>query len=412
MTVPIAGSDAAARAAADRVDAARLRGHRREACLSAMAGAGLDALVLGREANARYVSDARRLWTAGARPFGPGCVVVAATGAVHLLSSWDDGVPPEIDHDHLYGVTWNGGVLAAALAAIPGLAVAARIGVDGMTPGTARLLAAVAPGADVEDATGLLDGLRRVKAPDEQDAVRVAVAIAESTLLHALGGLRPGVAARHLTGRVAERMAALGATIPDLEGAFWATSPPGGPAGRGLRGPGGGRVPAGSPVSPGELPAGSLVASHVGAMVAGYEGVVARTWVNAPAGTDRPEPTAAHRRLHDRWAALWEELTAACRAGASGDDLLGAYERAGEPLPAGPVAHGVGLGMEPPMVGAGLPADAGRTTELVPGTVLFVVGQVTEPAVGTVVAGDTLLVTGDGPERLGSLGYGPLAGEA
>jgi Xaa-Pro aminopeptidase len=57
-----------------------------------------------------------------------------------------------------------------------------------------------------------------------------------------------------------------------------------------------------------------------------------------------------------------------------------------------------------------LPDDAGRTTELTEGTVLFVTGQVSEPGVGSVLAGDTVLVTGGGAERLGTLGYGPLAG--
>ena len=59
-----------------------LRAERRVRALQEMEAADVDILVLGREANARYVSGAPRLWTAGSRAFGPGCVVVRATGAV------------------------------------------------------------------------------------------------------------------------------------------------------------------------------------------------------------------------------------------------------------------------------------------------------------------------------------------
>ena len=39
--------------------------------LSAMADAGIDALVLGRAGNIRFVSGAERLALAGTRPFAP-----------------------------------------------------------------------------------------------------------------------------------------------------------------------------------------------------------------------------------------------------------------------------------------------------------------------------------------------------
>ena len=61
-----------------------LRRSRRARVLAAMEADDIDLLVLGREANARYVSGAPRLWTAGPAPFGPGCVLVRGTGA----STW------------------------------------------------------------------------------------------------------------------------------------------------------------------------------------------------------------------------------------------------------------------------------------------------------------------------------------
>jgi hypothetical protein len=50
-----------------------------ERTLGEMGRRHVDVLVLGREANARFVSGATRLWLAGTRPFAPGCVVVRET---------------------------------------------------------------------------------------------------------------------------------------------------------------------------------------------------------------------------------------------------------------------------------------------------------------------------------------------
>jgi Xaa-Pro aminopeptidase len=64
--------------------------------------------------------------------------------------------------------------------------------------------------------------------------------------------------------------------------------------------------------------------------------------------------------------------------------------------------------MEPPLIGDGFPDDAGATTGFAPGMVLFVSGQVAEPEVGTIVAGETILITEGGHELLTGHGHGPL----
>ena len=46
-----------------------LRTGRRERALAQMAEHDLDVLVLGRQANIRYVTGAPQLWVAGTRPF-------------------------------------------------------------------------------------------------------------------------------------------------------------------------------------------------------------------------------------------------------------------------------------------------------------------------------------------------------
>lgn len=72
-------------------DARALRLSRRERALAQMEAHDLDVLVLGRQANVRYISGAPpQLWVVGTRPFGPICEFVRATGEIHLNSTWDE----------------------------------------------------------------------------------------------------------------------------------------------------------------------------------------------------------------------------------------------------------------------------------------------------------------------------------
>ena len=122
---------------------------RRARVLAAMEEADVDFLIVGREGNARYVSGAPRLWTAGSRAFGPGCVFVRENGAVHLLSTWDEGIPEEIPHENLYGITFNALNFVTVLSKIEGAATAKRVATDSMSGSSANLLAQGVPGGRV-----------------------------------------------------------------------------------------------------------------------------------------------------------------------------------------------------------------------------------------------------------------------
>ena len=140
-----------------RVDFARLRADRREKVLAGMERHGLDALMLGGVGNVRYVSGARQLGRAGVLPFAPVAVVVAETARVHLLSTWDEGVPPEIGYEDLYRMNWNPANLAADLAKIPGVREARRVGTDGLTPRFAGLIRQLVTTAELVDAAAGAD---------------------------------------------------------------------------------------------------------------------------------------------------------------------------------------------------------------------------------------------------------------
>jgi Xaa-Pro dipeptidase len=354
-----------------------LRYARRERALAAMEAHDLDLLVLGRVANIRYVSGVPVLWNAGTRPFGPGAVLVRATGEVHLMSTWDEGVPEEIPHDHLYGITWNPMNYVAVLERIGADVRPHRVGTDATSPLFAQLLPMAFPGAAIVDGGPALRDAKRVKTNEEVDAIRGALAVAEAGLAAAVAELRPGVSERELAGVFMDAMATRGVTTPATQDVVRITTVD---ADRGTGGDGG-------------VHAGDLVAFDAGVVADGYAGEVGRTWPVEP-----PRAGASVRELYDRWERLWERLLDACRPGAAGSGLLEAYEAAGEPLPRGPIGRGLGLGFDDPVIVGDLP-DTAAKERLDLGVVVVLTGSVTDDR-GTVVAHEAVLITPDGPEVL------------
>ena len=357
-------------------DGLALRTGRRARALAQMEAFDLDVLVLGRQANVRYVTGAPQLWVAGTRPFAPICVVVRATGEIHLNSSWDEGMPEEIDHDHLYGLAWNPMTLMEVLKNIEGAAQAGRVGTDALSPTFAQLLPIAFPNAALVDGELAMRTARRIKTPDEITALRGAVRVAEDGLAAALSELAPGITEQSLTGAMLEAMAAGGVSTSATQDGAWVTSR----EHRWRQGPRDRMVAAGD-----------LVAFASGALADGYVGEVGRT---VPVG-DVPGAD----ELYQRSTALWDKLVAACRPGAPASDLLAAYDAAGEPLPPMPVAHGLGLGFDPPVVSPDLPATSAEE-RLDPGTVLALTGYVWARGVGAVYQRDAVLITDDGAEVL------------
>ncbi|GFG51277.1 Xaa-Pro aminopeptidase [Mycolicibacterium agri] len=370
-------------------DPAELRRGRRERALAQMAANDIDILVLGRQANVRYVTGAPQLWVAGTRPFGPICEVIRSTGEIHLNSTWDEGIPDEIGHDHLYGLAWNPMTLIDVLKKLPGAESFRRVGTDSLTPTFAQLLPMAFPNAEIVDAEPALRAARRIKTVDEIAVLRGALGVAERALDAARAELAAGVTEQTLTGAMLEAMAAGGVTTPATQDGAWIT-----PKDHSWR----------RGAIDGRVAEGDLVAFSAGALADGYVGEVGRTWpVGDVAGADA---------LYRRSEALWDKLIAACRPGAAATALLDAYETAGEPLPATPVAHGLGLGFDPPVISADLPATCGDE-KLEPGMVLAVTGYVWEPGVGAVFSRDAILIGDDGAEVLtSSPTYGAVSATA
>ncbi len=357
-------------------DTKALRIGRRERALAQMGEHDLDILVLGRQANIRYVSGAPQLWIAGTRPFGPMCVVMRSSGDIYLNSTDDEGVPEEIGHDHLYGLAWNPMTLIDVLKKIDGAETALRVGTDAITPTFAALLPDAFPNAEIVDAEPAMRAARRIKTADEIAAMAPALRIAEGGLAAAIAELRPGVSEQTLAGVMMEAMAAGGVSTPATQDAAWVTSREH-PWQRADH----------------EVREGDLVAFAAGAVASGYVAEVGRT---LPVGDGD-----ATRELFERSNMLYDKMLGATRPGADVRELLAAYEAAGEPLPPMPVAHGLGLGFDPPVVSESLWA-AGEHDRLEPGMVLAITGYVWQQGLGAVFRRDTVHITDGGVDVLSS----------
>lgn len=278
-------------------------------CLDLMARDGIDVMLLGRESNARTVSDAARLWLAGTRAFSPGCVVVRSTGAVHLLSNTDSVAPPGFPIDRLYGVTWNPEKLIAALVAIDGMQGAARVAVDGMSPMAQALLARIVPGAEIVDAGALFAELWGIPDPERITGVDRATIVARAGLEAMAAALRPGTRPRDLRGACADAFATRGVTTPAFEAVV-------------------------TPLEPGSstwmaperaFDDGERVVLRAGVLRDGWEASLARTYLIGTPSTEQTAPAA------------WNELVTACKPGTP----VGALREWGA------VVNGVGRGVEP-----------------------------------------------------------------
>jgi hypothetical protein len=224
----------------------------------------IDAIIVGREANARALAGTTRLWLAGTRAFSPGCVVMCDTGATYVLANSHDAAPPDA---HLYGVTWNPEVLRANLAAIPGLADAKVIAVDGMGPAMFTLLRRVAPRARFVAA----------EVPYRADGVEAACELAQHALDAMAAKLTTGAPTTEVRAEFFRGIASSGVTTPAFE-------PMVEPMGDGTR-----------------------AVLRAGVIRDGYEGSLARTYVVASGAVVDP--------------ADWDRVERACVAGTSAGAL-------------------------------------------------------------------------------------------
>ena len=262
----------------------------------------------------------------------------------------------------------------ASLADIPGLRESRRVGTDGLTPMFGDLISQLVGSAELVDAAPVMAAARRIKTADEITCLEVASAISESALSAMEEALRPGITERELLGIYDEHVARLGAPTAAfgkrlLRNAFaWASSDSGIWHRIALSGM-----------------ANWWCSRRVPCMPDTRLALRAPGWLGCRLRRKR-------RIWRRRCARGMDALLAACRPGAVGADLYRAWEDAGNSDSPVPLAHGLGLGAEPPVIGLGRGSEA----LLEEGMVLSVQSWVAEEGVGGCLERATVVIESGG----------------
>lgn len=333
-----------------------------------LSSAGLDAVVISKPQNVRYVTG----FTGSA-----GIAVVTSTQA-HLVLDFRYLEQAAVQAPKFGRVHAKGPLIEGVAGVLRDLGVR-RVGVeaDTMPVGTfQRLQTAVAPG-EVAPLEGL-DALRWQKSPDEIQTIRRAAAIADAAFVDVLPLIRPGARERDIAIELDYRMKQRGA---DRSGFDIIVAS--GPRSALPHGVASDRV-----IGPGEF-----VTIDFGAVVDGYTSDCTRTLVMAPAG-DR------HREVYHVVLGAQEAALAAVRAGMTGREVdaaartriahAGYGEAFGHSL-----GHGVGLAVHEG------PTLSPREEAVLPlGAVVSVEPGVYLPGWGGVRIEDLVVITEGGCEIL------------
>ena len=385
-----------------RVDMSRLREGRVARARQALAAANLDAVLVWKEENVRYLTSLRPQIIAGKNGVLNGALCTR-DGTTGLLVSGGDRDRAEAtmpwvgDWETIPILEEPGLIRHVAAEVIPGLLRrrglrGARIGID---LASKLLMDALAEScADIRwvDGDAAMQAARRIKSPEELAVIEEATAIAEAVTATAADAVREGVRECEVAGEALRTLYRLGGEYPHVTTPF---------------------VASGERMSPPTRLAtdklirhGDLVFIDIGAMWNGYFGDIGRTVVCG-------EPSAAQRRIY---RAVWEGLQAgieAMRPGATNAEVTAAIRARAASHGLGNrflslfIGHGIGCGSnEPPYIGEAIPGAATVTLEA--GMVFAVEPLIWVPDVpggGGVRLEDMVAVTETGARRISRSPY-------
>jgi len=385
-----------------RADPTAIREARVRRALEAMAAAGLDALLVWKDENVRYLSGLRAQIIQGKSALLNGCLL-RADGAMTLLLSGGEvdrarATMPWVDDIRAIPIMEARGLVRGAFetAIVPALQHhgldAATIGVDELAYAQVEAFADLAPGVRLADGDAVMQAARLVKDPGELALMQEACAIAEAVTESAIAAVRPGVRECEVAGEAMRTLYRLGGEMAHLATPF---------------------VASGEHMSPPHrfssdklIREGDLVFVDIGAMWNGYYADIGRTVI-----CGRPS-----RRQQEIYTAVYHGLqaaTRAMRAGNSNDDVAAAVRAEGAERGFGGdflslfIGHGIGMGAnEPPYVGEAL--AGAETVELQAGMTMAIEPLIWLPGVrggGGVRLEDTIAVTPDGGIPLSRSGF-------
>jgi Xaa-Pro aminopeptidase len=304
---------------------------------AAMARREVGALLLATPHLGAFASGARRVQMAGSGGSLPWVVVAAGAASPVVFTTDPDGAPSWMPRTSVLPLHWD---RERQLARIGDLLAAAGgpVACDVWSPAVRALVERL--GRPLVDASPVLALAAGGRTAEEIAAIGDALAAARAGLAAAAAAVRPGASPRALLAAASAAMSGAGAGFPLSEGVVSRIT-----------------SDAERRLGPAEtLVAGDVVTLGWGVHRAGHAGVGATT-----VGCGSVD-LAPRRR---RWLEALCALAAACRAGETTDALCAAARAAGASA-TGLLAHGLGVGIEPPFVAL----DDAERVALVPGTVL------------------------------------------
>ena len=382
----------------DRPDHTALRHKRIARAREAMKAAGLDALLVWKNENVRYLSGLRAQIIAGKSAVLNGCLLLPEGAPVLLASGGEvqraELVMPWIEEIYAVPIMEARGLVRAMVESTlkplferKGIA-SAKIGLDESGYVLVQALQDLMPSVALADGDAAMHQARRIKFDEEIALMEEAAAIAEAVTQSAIDAVRPGVRETDVVAEAMHTLFRLGGEQAHVDTPFVASgehmAPPN-------------RIPSDKIIRDGDL-----VFIDIGAGWSGYWGDMGRTVI-----------CGGHtsRRQQEVYTAVHESLmaaTATMKAGNTNDDVARAVREvaAGHGLAENFISlfigHGVGIGSnEPPYIGEDLPGA--ETVTLEPGMTFAVEPLIWVPGVrggAGVRLEDTILVTESGGRAL------------
>ncbi|MCD6726221.1 MAG: Xaa-Pro peptidase family protein [Solirubrobacteraceae bacterium] len=386
-----------------RPDPYDLREARVERVRAEMRARGLDALLVWKNENVRYLTGLRAQIIAGKSALLNGCVL-PVEGPPILLASGGEiercrTIMPWIGELHAVPIMEARGLVRGAVESVigpvlrrHGLAQGGVLGIDEAAFCQYEALGELLPGIRLEDGDAAMQAARLVKLPGELALMQEACAIAEAVTQSAIDAVRPGVRELDVVADAMHTLFRLGGEEAHVTTPFVAS--------------GEHMAPPNRIASDKIIRDGDLVFIDIGAQWAGYFGDMGRTVVCG-------EPGERQREVYTAVYDALQAATDAMRAGNTNRDVERAvHEAAGRHGLADRfislfIGHGVGMGAnEPPYLGESLPGD--ETVVLEEGMTFAVEPLIWVPGVvggAGVRLEDTIVVGADGGRSLTRTGF-------
>jgi Xaa-Pro aminopeptidase len=380
-----------------RPDPRELREKRVARARQAVRGAGLDALLVWKDENVRYLTGLRAQLIAGKTALLNGCLLLAdeKVSPILLASGGEvqrvQTVMPWVEEVHIVPIMEARGLVRSAvestIAPLLRRHGIATLGLDESGYCLVEAFGELVEGVRLADGDRVMQEARLTKFPEEIALIEEACAIAEGMLEVAVNTIRPGVRETDVVAEAMRELYRLGGELPHVVTPFVAS--------------GEHMAPPNRVASDKIIRNGDVVFVDIGAMWSGYFGDIGRTVI---CGTPSREQQRVYTAVYKGLLAA----TTAMRAGSTNDDVARAVREAAAEHDLEDhfislfIGHGVGMGAnEPPYIGEDLP---GAETVVLQEQMVFAV----EPLLWVpgirggagVRLEDTIVVTGEGGRPL------------